>query len=95
MSSHASVGLTTGNYSTLALEHSRDIAGSGSTVVGGLMFLFGGVVSPLVGIADEETAVPFAVAMLVSGCCALGAFLGARAWVARHPETEASLAPAG
>jgi len=88
------VGFTTGNSAALALEHSRDLAGSGSAVIGGLMFLLGGVVSPLVGIGGEHTAVPFAVSMLVCGACALGAFTLARRWVAHHPETEAALAKA-
>lgn len=82
------VGFTQGNATALAMEHSRGIAGAGSAVVGGLMFLIGGLVSPLGGVAGDDTALPFALVMVGSGVCALLAFVAARAYVRRHPDSE-------
>lgn len=83
------VGFVQGNATALAMEHSRGIAGAGSAVVGGLMFLIGGIVSPLGGVAGDDSAVPFAIVMVASGACALVAFGAARAFVHAHPDTEA------
>lgn len=64
-------GFSMPNGSTLAMEATRDVAGSGSAVLGGVMFLFGAAVSPLGGLAGDDTAVPFALCML--GSALLGA----------------------
>lgn len=85
-----SVGFVIGNVQTLAIEQSRDVAGAGSAVVGGLTFLFAGVVSPLGGLKGDDTAVPFALVMLCSSACALAIFWLTRAYVRRHPELERS-----
>ncbi len=83
-----SAGFVMGNTSALALQQSRDVAGAGSALVGGLMFLFGGVVSPLGGIAGDDTAVPMALVMVVSSACALGSFVLTRRYVRGHPAAE-------
>jgi DHA1 family bicyclomycin/chloramphenicol resistance-like MFS transporter len=71
------------------MEHSRGVIGSASGLIGGMQFLFGGVVSPLGALAGEGTAAPFAVIMLGCGLLALAAFAVARATVRRNPELEA------
>ncbi|MFC4244159.1 multidrug effflux MFS transporter [Gryllotalpicola reticulitermitis] len=87
-----SVGFIQGNTTALAMEQSRGIAGAGSAVIGGLMFLLGGAISPLGGVAGDATALPFAIVMVSSGVCALGAFASARAFVRRHPDAERGFA---
>ncbi len=84
-----SFGFITGNTTTLAMEHSRDASGAGSAVLGGLMFLVGGAVSPLGGLAGDDTAVPMACVMTASAVLALACFALARVYVARHPDGEA------
>jgi DHA1 family bicyclomycin/chloramphenicol resistance-like MFS transporter len=86
----ASIGFVSGNTAALAMEHTRDAVGAGSAVLGGTMFLVGGVVSPLGGLAGDDTAVPMALVMLVSAGCSAVAFTAARRFVAREPETEAA-----
>jgi DHA1 family bicyclomycin/chloramphenicol resistance-like MFS transporter len=44
------------------------------------LFLFGGVVSPLTGMAGEHSAVPLAVLMAVCSTLAIGAGLSAKRW---------------
>ncbi|NDZ95656.1 multidrug effflux MFS transporter [Streptomyces sp. SID6673] len=85
-----SVGFVMGNSAALAMEHTRDAAGAGSAVLGGLMFLVGGVVSPLGGLAGDDTAVPMACVMVCSAVMALICFVAARRGAARHPEGEAA-----
>ncbi|MHB0880672.1 multidrug effflux MFS transporter [Paenibacillus sp. SEL1] len=46
---------------TLAMESQGHIAGSASAVLGTLQFVLGGVTSPLVGIAGENSAIPFGI----------------------------------
>ncbi|MCD4534334.1 multidrug effflux MFS transporter [Nocardioides sp. cx-169] len=66
----SSVGFVMGNSGALVMEQSRDYAGSGSAVMGAMMFLFGGLVSPIGGLWGDQTAVPVAVVMLVCGSAA-------------------------
>jgi DHA1 family bicyclomycin/chloramphenicol resistance-like MFS transporter len=75
------------------MEQSRGIAGAGSAVVGGLMLLVGGFISPLGALAGADTALPFAIVMASSAVCALLAFGAARAFVRRHPELEQGYQP--
>ncbi|MDH2412541.1 multidrug effflux MFS transporter [Nocardioides sp. CER19] len=86
----ASFGFTAGNMSALAMEHTHDAAGAGSAVLGGVMFLAGGVISPLGGLGGDDTAVPMGVVMLASAVLATLCFLVARRYVARHPHLEAA-----
>jgi MFS transporter, DHA1 family, multidrug resistance protein len=88
----SSMGLIMGNAAALAMEHSRDAAGAGSAVLGGVMYLVGGIVSPLGALAGDDTAVPMGCVMLGSALLALTFFLVARRYVARHPEAEAAFA---
>ncbi|MFZ2174530.1 MAG: multidrug effflux MFS transporter [Rhodococcus sp. (in: high G+C Gram-positive bacteria)] len=73
--SMASLGLVIANATTLALGEARQAAGTGSAVLGALQFLLAAAISPLVGIGGEHTAVPMAVAMVISAFIALGALL--------------------
>jgi len=84
----ASIGLITGNAGALAVQQSRDVAGAGSGLGGGLMFLFAGLVSPLGGIAGEDTAVPLAIVMTGTILGAGAAFVAVRRYLARHPHLE-------
>ncbi|MBM7460161.1 multidrug effflux MFS transporter [Rhodococcus coprophilus] len=69
----SSLGLIIANATTLALGEARRAAGTGSALLGALQFLLAAAIAPLVGIGGEETAVPMAVAMVVSSVIALGA----------------------
>ncbi|MCV7422496.1 multidrug effflux MFS transporter [Mycobacterium yunnanensis] len=83
----ASLGLVFGNATALALAGVAGVAGSASAVLGALQFGVGAVVSPLVGIGGEHTAVPLAVVMLVTITVACGSFL-----LGRERPTAAQLA---
>ena len=74
------------------MQQSRDVAGSGSGLNGGMMFLGAGLVSPLGGIAGEDTAVPFAATMLCLSVGAAATFVGVRRYVARHRHLEHAFA---
>lgn len=75
----AALGLVLGNATSLALAAVPRAAGTGSAVLGAAQFGLGALVSPLVGIGGEDTAVPLAVIMLVSAVVAVLAFaLGRR-----------------
>ena len=89
------IGLITGNSAALAVAQARPIVGAGSATMGGLMFLVGGLVSPLGGIAGAGTAVPLGIVMTCSATLALISFTYARRHVARHPHLEAELATTG
>lgn len=82
----ASLGLIVGNTTALALEAVPGRSGSASAWLGCLQFLLAGIVSALVGLGGEETAVPLALTMLGASIIALFAFLVAR----RAPEPEAA-----
>ncbi|WP_082518243.1 MULTISPECIES: multidrug effflux MFS transporter [unclassified Rhodococcus (in: high G+C Gram-positive bacteria)] len=71
----ASLGFIIANATTLALGEARRAAGTGSAVMGAAQFGLAAVISPLVGLGGEDTAVPMAVAMLVSAVVGLGAVL--------------------
>ena len=68
-----SLGLVIANATALALGEARQAAGTGSAVLGALQFVLAAVISPLVGLGGEFTAVPMAIAMVVSAGIALGA----------------------
>jgi DHA1 family bicyclomycin/chloramphenicol resistance-like MFS transporter len=78
-------GFVLPNAMGLALTHQGDAAGSASALIGLLQFGLGGVLSPLVGIAGSDSAVPMAVCVVA---CAVGApavLLLARAGRRRSP----------
>ncbi len=62
----AGTGFTMSNASALALARSGHARGSGSALLGASQFLLGGLVSPLVGLWGEHTALPMAITMTVA-----------------------------
>ncbi|MFH8785365.1 multidrug effflux MFS transporter [Streptomyces roseoverticillatus] len=77
----SAMGLAMPNTNAQALMRSRDAAGSASALLGTSTFLLGALVSPLVGIAGEGTAVPMATVQLVCALAAIACFAGlCRPW---------------
>ncbi|MGW1072636.1 Bcr/CflA family multidrug efflux MFS transporter [Streptomyces sp. NPDC002537] len=77
----SAMGLAMPNTNAQALMRSKDAAGSASALLGTTTFALGALVSPLVGIAGERTAVPMAVVQLGCAALALVCFLGlCRPW---------------
>jgi DHA1 family bicyclomycin/chloramphenicol resistance-like MFS transporter len=80
----------------LAMEHARGLPGAGSAVLGLLMFAPSTLATPLPGLLGgvDASAVPMGVVM--TGCSLVGAlvFAAGRLWIARSPESEASLVAA-
>jgi DHA1 family bicyclomycin/chloramphenicol resistance-like MFS transporter len=70
-----SLGLVMANATSLALDEVRATAGTGSAMLGALQFGLAAVVSPLVGIGGDHTAVPMAVAMVGSAVIGAGALM--------------------
>ncbi|MEU0316547.1 multidrug effflux MFS transporter [Nocardioides sp. NPDC006273] len=89
-----SVGLIMGNTGALAIEQARPAVGSGSALMGGIMFLGGGLASPLGAVAGEHTAVPLAITMVVTSVLGAVTFSLARRSIGRNPESEAAFATA-
>ncbi|MFJ6376162.1 multidrug effflux MFS transporter [Pseudarthrobacter oxydans] len=75
----SSLGLVFGNATSLALAEVPRAAGTGSAVLGALQFGVGALVSPLVSIGGEDTALPLAVVMIGASTLAAAAFYFARA----------------
>lgn len=74
-----SVGLVFGNAIALAADEVRFASGTGSALQGALQFTVGALVSPLVGLGGEHSAVPMATVMLTcTGLAAAMLFLVAR-----------------
>lgn len=65
------LGLTMTTSFTLAVAAQSEGAGSASGLLGVAVFLFGAIMSPLVGIGGSDTAVPMGVAMVLSAVMAL------------------------
>ncbi|MBL1081044.1 multidrug effflux MFS transporter [Streptomyces actinomycinicus] len=86
----SAMGITLPNAQSLALLRTRHAAGSASALLGTSSFLVGAVVSPLVGVAGEDTAVPMAVVQLAGALVATACFVGlCRPWRApAGPEGE-------
>ena len=74
-----SMGLVFSNATALALEQAGANAGTGSAFLGFLQFMLAALISPLVGIGGEGTAVPMGVAMLTLMFLAMAAFTLLRA----------------
>lgn len=70
-----SLGPVFSNSTALALANAGSRAGTGSALLGFLRFVLAAVVSPLVGIMGEDTAVPMATAMVTSIVLAVLAFV--------------------
>ncbi len=68
----APLGLVFGNATALALSAvSREATGLASAILGFLQFLLAGIVTGLVGIAGENTALPMALTMLAMAIIAI------------------------
>lgn len=77
----AGAGLTMSNATALALARAPRARGSASALAGALQFAAGAIVSPLVGLWGEDTALPMAIIVAACGCAAL-----VTAFVATRPE---------
>jgi len=66
----AAIGMIGPVSFTLAMESQGHIAGSAAAVLGTLQFALGAVTSPLVGIAGENSAVPFGVTIFMTSILA-------------------------
>lgn len=64
------IGAIMGNSAALAMAEVRPVAGTGSAVLGFAQFTLGALVSPLVGLGGEESAVVPALVMAVSSALA-------------------------
>lgn len=69
------MGFIFSNATTLALEETGTHAGTGSAFLGFLQFALAAVISPLVGLMGEETAMPMSLAMIASTLLAALAFV--------------------
>ncbi|MDH6680068.1 DHA1 family bicyclomycin/chloramphenicol resistance-like MFS transporter [Rhodococcus sp. LBL1] len=67
----ASIGFIMGNATALAQGQVTEAAGTGSALMGACQFGLAAAVSPLVGIAGPDTAVPMAISILASGLIAM------------------------
>lgn len=65
------IGITSTAAFPLAMESQGHMAGSAAALMGVIPFLLGAVVSPLVGIAGEHTAVPLGVIILTTSAAAM------------------------
>ncbi|MDQ0899004.1 MULTISPECIES: multidrug effflux MFS transporter [unclassified Paenibacillus] len=70
----AAIGITSTAAFPLAMESQGHMAGSAAALLGVIPFLLGAVVSPLVGIAGEDTAVPLGVIILLTSTVAMLAY---------------------
>ena len=70
-----SLGFVMGNATALGQGQVPSAAGTGSALMGACQFGLAAVVSPLVGLGGEDTAVPMALAIVVCGGLALTALL--------------------
>jgi DHA1 family bicyclomycin/chloramphenicol resistance-like MFS transporter len=82
----ASIGITSTAAFPLAMESQGHMAGSAAALLGLIPFLLGAVVTPLVGIAGEDTAVPLGVIILLTSAAALLAYF---LLVRRNPRVAA------
>ncbi|UUU29437.1 multidrug effflux MFS transporter [Streptomyces sp. CA-210063] len=71
----SSLGLIAANATALAVARAPQAAGSASAILGALQFGLAAIVSPLVGLGGEHTAVPMTVAMAASTVVAGSAVL--------------------
>lgn len=69
-----SLGFIFSNATTLALEETEAHAGTGSAFLGFLQFALAALVSPLVGLGGESTAIPMGLAMITAIVLAVLAF---------------------
>lgn len=70
-----STGLVSPVTFMLAMESQGHIAGSAASILGVTPFLLGSIASPFVGIAGENSALPFGIIIFVSCLLAVGAYV--------------------
>jgi DHA1 family bicyclomycin/chloramphenicol resistance-like MFS transporter len=77
----SALGLVAANATALATARAPQAAGSASALLGALQYGLAALVSPLVGLGGESTAVPMTIAILASACVAVlgGVLLAGRA----------------
>jgi len=66
----ASMGFVFGSATTLAVSGRPQLTGTALALMGSVQFIFAGIAAPLVGIAGEDSVVPFAVVATVAIGCA-------------------------
>lgn len=71
----ASIGIIGPVSFTLAMESQGHIAGSAAAILGSLQFALGAVTSPLVGLAGENSAVPFGITIFMTSVLAVIAYV--------------------
>ncbi|TBL69938.1 multidrug effflux MFS transporter [Paenibacillus thalictri] len=71
----ASIGIIGPVSFTLAMESQGHIAGSAAAILGTLQFALGAVTAPLVGIAGENSALPFGVTIFMTSILAVISYL--------------------
>lgn len=74
-----------GSSAALAMGHVRDVAGTGSSLLGFSQFALGALVSPLVGLSGDDSAVAPALVMATASLCAGTAVLLSRGRARRLP----------
>ena len=84
----SSLGFIFGNAAALATDQVKNYAGSGSAIMGALQFTLAAAVSPLVGLAGEESALPMAIVMLVAGVIALLSLVTLTRGVVTSPDPD-------
>ncbi|MFD6859496.1 multidrug effflux MFS transporter [Rhodococcus sp. NPDC060090] len=70
-----SLGFTMGNSTALGQGEVPSAAGTGSAIMGASQFGLAAIVSPLVGLGGEDTAIPMTIAIVVSAGLAMTALL--------------------
>ncbi|MGN7165384.1 multidrug effflux MFS transporter [Paenibacillus cellulositrophicus] len=76
---------------TLAMESQGHIAGSASAVLGTFQFALGALTSPLVGIAGENSALPFGVVIFSTSLLSVTAYIVLIKGIKRLPGNKNSL----
>ncbi|WP_226080926.1 multidrug effflux MFS transporter [Mycetocola spongiae] len=71
----AGMGFIFGNATALALDAAPGASGTGSAILGFLQYVLGALVSGLVGLAGETSALPLGLVMFASAVLAVAAFL--------------------
>ncbi|HYH11793.1 MAG TPA: multidrug effflux MFS transporter, partial [Thermomicrobiales bacterium] len=86
-----SIGFTVGNSTALAMNSVKHGVGTAAALLGAVQFTFGAVVSPVVGLGGEDTAVPMVAVIMVSTSLSFIALLVTRHMIASRasePETQ-------
>lgn len=71
----ASIGIIGPVSFTLAMESQGHIAGSAAAVLGTLQFALGAITSPLVGLAGENSAIPFGITIFMTSILAVISYI--------------------